>query len=252
MGKPGSAGCLAALMLVAAPSSAQGLSMKWGLENTWSYVETRRAEGEDLSVASKSKEQKYRAFAFNDRDREVREPMLKCFQRHEALWDQFRKSGAQEKRSTARAAAPQDADADRLAFEAYKTKNDPFCSEHAKKQAPRLYFDFVGSPAQQYVLERVEVTTLDFSEYRGGGFAMKEAWYDIVLAHRKGVKAYEVEPRLVFSGVGRVQLRLWSDNFYPQMGWMAPMGEYKIDIRFVFSAGGKTVSVRTGPFKIDV
>ena len=81
---------------------------------------------------------------------------------------------------------------------------------------------------------------------------MNEAWYDILLSHKKGVKRYGVEPRLVFPGTGRVQLRLWSDNFYPAMGWMAPMGEYKIDIRFLFTAGGRAMKIAAGPFKIDV
>lgn len=78
---------------------------------------------------------------------------------------------------------------------------------------------------------------------------MNEAWYDILLSHKKGVKRYGVEPRLVFPGTGRVQLRLWSDNFYPAMGWMAPMGEHKIDIRFLFTAGGPSHEDRGRPFQ---
>jgi hypothetical protein len=47
-------------------------------------------------------------------------------------------------------------------------------------------------------------------------------------------------------------LRFWSDNYYSNQGWIAPMGEYLIDIRFVFLMGGRTATVVTGPFKIDV
>ena len=43
-----------------------------------------------------------------------------------------------------------------------------------------------------------------------------------------------------------------ADKFQPNVGWIAPMGGYTIDIRFVFSVAGKTVTVSTGPFKIDV
>ena len=60
------------------------------------------------------------------------------------------------------------------------------------------------------------------------------------------------QKKLVFSGNGRIQLRFWSDNYYSNQGWIAPMGEYLIDIRFVFLMGGRTASVVTGPFKIDV
>jgi len=110
----------------------------------------------------------------------------------------------------------------------------------------------VAKSSDQYVLEAIEVTTLGFSEYKGGGFFKEEAWYDILLSHTKGKKRYDVSKRLVFTGNGRCELRFWSDNFYENQGWIAPMGEYMIDIEFIFSVGGKRVSVKTGSFKIDV
>jgi hypothetical protein len=170
---------------------------------------------------------------------------LACLSGFERLWDKYRRSAP-----TPGAHAATDAARDR--FRAYLASEDPKCVGQLKKTAPRLYFDFTADTAAQFVLERVEVTTLKFSEYRGGGFAEKEAWYDILLSHREGVRAYFPEPRLVFKEHGRVTLRLWSDNFYPSVGWIAPMGEYTIDIRFVFSTADKTVTVSTGPFKIDV
>jgi hypothetical protein len=37
-----------------------------------------------------------------------------------------------------------------------------------------------------------------------------------------------------------------------ELGLIGPMGEYFIDIRFVFLVGGCTASMVTGPFKLDV
>lgn len=231
-------------------AEAQQLSLKWGLENTWSYSEVRRSEGEDLSVRSKSTDKKYRAFEFKEKSEEVLKPFLGCLQRHEDLWRRYEANVIKKKYP---AGLPKEKhEAEQKEFESYKKDNDPFCREQAKKQAPRLYFDFVANTADSYVLEKIEVNTLNYSEYRGGGFAEKEAWYDLILSPKKGIKAYEVEPRLVFSNTGRVQLRFWSGNFYPIVGWMAPMGEYTLEIIFAFTVKGRTVRVKTGAFKMDV
>jgi hypothetical protein len=225
---------------------AQKVEMKWGLENTWSYYEEAkgRAEDEDAAIhRPKSKARRYRAFAFAERKSEVLQPWLACLDGIMRLWDRYQRTSPTP--AAAIAAGPDP-------FRQYLAREDPKCVGQLKKTAPQLYFDFTTDTPGQFVLERVEVTTLRFSEYRGGGFAEKEAWYDILLSHREGVKRYLPEPRLVFKERGRVTLRLWSDNSYPNMGWIAPMGEYTIDIRFVFSTADKTVTVTTGPFKIDV
>lgn len=227
--------CFVALAPLA--TQAQALSMKWGLESTRSYRETERTLDEDGAVRSERAGKRYRTFAFNERDKAVLEPMLKCLQRHEQLWAQYRKAHAK----------PVQAE-----FEQWKAEQDPACDQHAKQQAPVLYFDFVATSQDALVLEAIEIQTVRFSEYRGGGFFRQEAWYDIVLRHDKGTKRYDVSKRLAFTGTGRCELRLWSDNVYPQQGWIAPQGEYLIDIRFVFTSAGKPVSVSTGPFKIDV
>jgi hypothetical protein len=116
-------------------------------------------------------------------------------------------------------------------------------------------FDFVADSKEQFVLKAIEVTTLRFSEIRAGGFFEKEAWYDLVLSPIEGKKErhdiYDAKS-LVFSGTGRCTLRFWSGNNYPAQGWITGKGEYMIDVTFVFSVGGKQVSVSTGPFKIDV
>ena len=229
-------------------SFAQRLDLHWGLENTYAYYEVPNGRAEDEDLATKrpaSKPRHYRAFAFADGSSEVRDPWLACIERVMTLWPTHASSGA--------AAPPgSSADAQREAFRVFLAKADPVCMGRFNKTAPRLYFDFTSDAAQEVVLERLEVTTLAFSEYRGGGFAEKEQGYDILLSHAKGTKLHYPEPRLVFKDHGRVTLRLWSDNFYPKQGWIAPMGEYTLDIRFVFSSAGKTLSVSTGPFKIDV
>lgn len=238
----------AALMFIADASIAQKIDMKWGLENTWSYYEPAQGRADDEDAAThrpKSTARRYRTFAFAEAKREVLDPWLACINGVERLWGVYQRNAQMPGAGAA-------SDAARELFRAYLAREDPKCIGQLKKTAPRLYFDFTTDTIAQYVLERVEVTTLSFSEYRGGGFAEKEAWYDILLSHRKGVKPYFPEPRLVFKEHGRVTLRLWSDNFYPNVGWIAPMGEYTIDIRFVFSTAGNTVTVSTGPFKIDV
>lgn len=68
---------------------ARGLSLKWGLENTWSYRETERSPDEDAAVRSDNRRKLYRTFAFND-DQAVVNAMLKCFDRHFKLWDQYK------------------------------------------------------------------------------------------------------------------------------------------------------------------
>jgi len=238
--------CALTLSLLAVDAIAQAINLKWGLENTWSYLEPPggRSENEDLSYRpNEPKAKRYRAFEFKDRSAEVREPWLACINAVMEKYKTYERS----------APKPQSGEDPRENYMRYLRREDPSCVGQFKKTAPRLYFDFSGTAAEEMVLERVEIKTLRFSEYKGGGFAEREAWYDILLSHKPGTKVYTPEPRLVFAGHGRVVLRLWSDNFYPpSLGWVAPMGEYKIDIRFVFSTGGKSVTVDTGPFKIDV
>jgi len=233
---------VAIIVLTPLPAIAENLSLTWGLENTLSYKETSRTYQEDGAYHLKTKGKRYRTFAFNNNP-EVIDPMLKCFDRHFVLWAQYKNEIVRREGS---------AKPDRRDFEKFKLERDPTCDQHAKKQAPVLYFDFVASSSDQFVLEAIEVTTLQFSEYKGGGFFKEDAWYDIVLSHNKGTKRYDVAKRLVFSGHGRCELRFWSDNYYAGQGWISPMGEYMINIKFIFSAGGKQISVSTGPFKIDV
>ena len=221
---------------------ADDLVMTWGLQNTWSYHESRRGYQEDAAYHPEEQGEKYRTFGFSNAQ-DVLPPMFKCFERHFELWKQYQYIIKN------RDGSPKP---DRKDFERFKSEQDPTCDQHAKKQAPVLYFDFVASSSDQYVLEAIEVTTIRFSEYRGGGFSAGQAWYDITLQHKEGTKRYDVAKRLVFSGHGRCELRFWSDNYFDTQGWIAPMGEYLIDIRFLFSTGGRSISVSTGQFKMDV
>src|SRR5262249_6712293 len=76
-----------------------------------------------------------------------------------------------------------------------------------KSLAPTLYFDFVGASGREYVLDSLEVVTMSFDEYSGGGFFDSEAWYDVTLQHRPGKQEIGVNKRLRFTGSGRAQLR---------------------------------------------
>jgi hypothetical protein len=238
---------MAAGMLAAhAQAPAQALSLRWGLDNDWSYYEppAGRSENEDASYRPKEpKAKRYRAFAFKQGSPAVLEPWLACVNLVMQRYEPYARN----------APKPAPGEDPRENYMKHLRQEAPACIGQFKKTAPRLYFDFTSAGTDEVVLEKVEVTTIRFSEYKGGGFAEREAWYDILLSHRPGTKVYLPEPRLVFTGHGRVVLRLWSDNFYPPpLGWVAPMGEYTLDIAFVFTAAGKSISVRTGPFKIDV
>jgi hypothetical protein len=228
---------------------AQQLSMTWGLENTWSYYETKRTVEQDAAWKPESGGKAYRTFAFKATS-EVLKLMGECGQRHFEVWDAYQAALTKREISPPPNGGP---DSERRAFLAYAAQQDPLCVKHAEKQAPALYFDFVAdSTSNEYVLQRIVITTLRFSEVKAGGFAKEQAGYDIVLSHKEGTKVIEVEKKLVFSGHGRIILRFWSDNFYPKQGWITGKGEYMIDILFVFSVAGRTVSVTTGPFKVDV
>jgi hypothetical protein len=138
-------------------------------------------------------------------------------------------------------------------FTEFLNENDPRLLAKIRQLAPRLSFDFLGKNGTKYVLREIEIETIRFEEYSGGGFSDEEEWYDIELSHHVGIKRYSIEgKKLEFSdGSGRCILRFWSDNYYKNLG-MAPMGCYDIDITFHFWADGHRISVSTGRFKIDV
>ena len=85
----------------------------------------------------------------------------------------------------------------------------------------------------------------------GGGFLKDYAWYNIILKPIKGKYLFEVNKKLKFSGSGRAELRFWSDNYNATEG-MSPMGTYIINLKFNFLSNGKSISVETNPFEIDV
>jgi len=233
---------LAVLAFAPEVTIAQSLNMVWGLENTYSYYEKKEWQP-NLTDNAPATPERYRYFAFAEGSREVLEPWLECVNRVMNLWKDFKPTqpipGAGIKPT-------------REEFVEYVAQKDPGCIGRFNRTAPVLYFDFTASTDKQFVLERIEITTLSFSEYKGGGFAERQAGYDILLSHSEGMKTYLPEPRLVFKEHGRVTLRFWSDNFYPDHAWVAPMGEYTIEIEFVFTTEGKTVTASTGPFKIEV
>jgi hypothetical protein len=239
------------LLLFPGTLHAQQLSMTWGLENTWSYRELHqgRTYEQDAAYRPESGGKRYRTFEFIEGKKDVDEPRFECLERHFQLWEAYQ---AAIKEGEIPSPPKGDPDSERRAFVAYKTQMDPFCTMHADKQAPALYFDFIADSPHEYVLRHIEITTLRFSEYMAGGFIKEQAGYDIVLSHKEGTKIVNIERKLAFSGHGRVELRFWSDNYYPKQGWIVGPGEYMIDICFVFSVAGGVAKVATGPFKIDL
>lgn len=241
------------LLLLVLPTmlQAQHLSMRWGLENVWSYHEPAKGRtfNQDAAYKPAPAGKTYRTFEFIEGKKDVDEPRFSCLERHFQVWEAYKKAIKEGKIPTG---GEFDSDSARRSFAAYRTRMDPLCVAHADKQAPVLYFDFLADSPQEYNLRHIEITTLRFSEYRAGGFAREQAGYDIVLSHNEGKKIVNVEKTLAFSGHGRIELRFWSDNYYPQQGWITGPGEYLIDVRFVFWVAGRTVDVATGPFKMDL
>jgi len=242
------------LLILPGTLQAQQLSMTWGLENTWSYREPSQGRTLEQDAASRpeSSGKRYRTFEFKEGLSDVDEPRFQCVERHFQLWNAYQTAIKKGKIPRPLKGGHLDTDTERRAFVAYKTQADPFCSKHADKQAPVLYFDFVADSPHEHVLRHIEIMTLRFSEYRAGGFIKEQAGYDVVLSHKEGTKIVNIEKKLAFSGHGRVELRFWSDNYYQQQGWITGPGEYLIDIRFVFLVGGGTATVATDPFKIDL
>ncbi len=225
------------LCLITTSYPQNKLKLDWGLESTQYFQEVLVPRGYSSAIRAEAKEGEklYRFFKVNDAyDRNI----IDVFTRHRNVWDLYVETLAEGEKP------------DRMDFIAYAKSNDPFYLGRVESMAPVLYFDFVGN-SQEYVLESIEINTIDFEEYMGGGFFLNTAWYDIELKHQIGKHTYPVNKKLKFNGSGRAELRFWSDNYYENMG-MSPMGCYLIKIKFNFTSNGKLISVETEPFKIDV
>jgi hypothetical protein len=215
------------------------LHLKFGLESTEHYREESTTITGTAAIRSQphGNERSYRFFTTNQTWPDF---VAAISDRHLALWDSLKK----EAKGT-----PFSMDEETYAKEVQK--HDPFLLGMINGSAPQLYFDFTGRSGTEYVLEAIEVQTIKFEEYRGGGFFNCEAWYDILLRHSPGKHVYAIDRRLRFTGSGRTVLRFWSDNWYPLVG-MAPQGCYLIKITFVFQVDGREERITTGEFKIDV
>ena len=229
--------CLIIVTPILPVEAQNSLTIKWGLENTEYFreIQSTQEQNSTLHPTVKKKDKYYRDFVPNAKYNEV---ILDFFKRHHKLWDEFKKSSPDKSTLT------------KLNFARFASEKDPYFAGLVKSLAPKLYFDFVGQ-SKEYVLESITITTINFEEFKGGGFSINEAWYDIELKHTVGTYNYDVDKKLRFNGSGRAELRFWSDNYYPNFG-MTPSGEYTIDIKFNFLIDGEKITVSTGTFKIDV
>jgi hypothetical protein len=217
--------------------SQSKLTVKWGIENTRYFQEVKATREQSSAYFPKAKpnDKFYRFF----KPTSAYESTLQIFfERHSKLWDKFEDQTKADSLRT------------KLNFVKFAKEQDPYFYGIAKSLAPQVYFDFIGE-TKEYVLESIDVTTIRFDEYSGGGFSDKEAWYDIELKHIPGIYNYPVDSKLRFTGSGRATLRFWSDNYYKSFG-MTPSGCYMISIKFNFIVDGKKLSVSTNAFKIDV
>ncbi len=221
--------------------SQDTIKMQWGLQNETFYAEHKTKDLPDsIDGVRKYLPPNSKEFSLKEQVA-IDNGMLDCFRRHNMLWSKYTEKCSKENRET-----------QKEEFENYKKSNDLVCGPLFKTIAPELYFDFISSSSDQYVLDSIIIETIEFSEYKGGGFVEKEAWYDIILSPQTGIKSYPVEPKLVFTGTGRVQLRFWSANYYSSRGWISPMGAYILKITFKFLVKGKLIEVSTDKFLMDV
>ena len=176
---------------------------------------------------------RYRTFAFAKGKSEVREPWLACINEVMRLWGPYQSSAP-----PLGANAGADAARDRVSGAPRASQGPQARGAASKKTAPRSRISSSSPISPTSSCSSAWRSRRRASPNTRGRFAEKEALdHDILLvAATEGVKPYVPEPRLVFGGprpgdaaalVGQAPIR--------NVGWVAPMGEYAIDIRFGFS-----------------
>ncbi len=215
---------------------SQELLLEMGLDSGSFYMETTAMRNETSAMRLPSKDTtKYRFFKPDDLHEKVQ---YQLGLRHNSLWAGYSSSYETDERS-------------REGYMKYARERDEYFITFANLLAPTLYFDFFGESGKEYILLYIIVKTIRYDEYRGGGFSNNEAWYDIELRSKKGTKRYPIDKKLRFTGSGRVELRFWNDKFYKSVG-QSPIGNYFIELTFVYLSNSKKIKVKTEPFKLDV
>lgn len=233
---------LTLLILIAHENVAYSLTIHWGLQEPTEYYTERAATAEQTAAywpPAQEGAETFRYFTIS-RERGANEEfnmvMAPLLERTMTLYDMHLQAGG---------------DATRAAFQSFLRRRDSFLVDSFRRLAPKLYFEFMGSQQNQYVLTGITVEVFDFNEYRGGGFANDEYWYDLILLPELGTYHYAINNNLRFTGSGRTELAFFSNNFYKSAG-LSPMGVYTINLTFQFLVNGQTLEVKTGQFKIDV
>lgn len=198
------------------------LRMEWGLKNTDFYQKDSDSSREFMRNTNG-----------HDNDKN-------CSSRHYELWNTYRR----EHRNL-----------NKKEFREFERTQDPFCVGVANDHTPSFYFNFIGSPNDEYILQTITVETLNYDGgFAGGaGFIADRAGYELTLSHIKGRKDYPVGDKLVFKGHGQAVLRLRHDPIdeIPANGWEFHSALYKIKVTFNFSVNGQTeTNVSTEPFSI--
>jgi hypothetical protein len=220
------------------------LKLSWGLQSRIFYEEDT-IPGERLKRSDQVKTldgipTQLRVFTF--KSHMALDDLMRCSDHHRELWQSYSEDVQKSDKLPSREA-----------FDSVLAKSDPYCTGFARTILPRLYFDFVATSSREHVLDSIAVRTLAVSAYKGGGgFADKEAWYDVIISDSVGRKVYPVETRLRFKDSGRIVLRLLSGKVSPSEGWTTYMANYLLRVEFYFSAGPSSVTVSTEAFKIDL
>lgn len=218
------------------------LKLKFGLESTNFYQEKQATlTDKEVKEVGKSTQTGYRFFASTAA---LNKELAAISDRHFQLWELLKKEYGKR-----------DLNLDQETYANEIRKHDPYLAGQINRLAPQLYFDFTGASGTEYVLDAIDIRTLAFEEYRGGGWFNGEGGYDIRLRHLPGTHSYSLfdspSKRLKFTASGRVVLRFFSDNWYQSVG-LTPQGCYLLQITFVFTVNGEKERVSTGAFKIDV
>jgi hypothetical protein len=116
--------------------------------------------------------------------------------------------------------------------------------------SPELASTFMSDSKDSLHLEAILIKTFQFNVYPGGGFCGESYWKDLVLSHRFGSKKYELKNLFSFLKIDTLNLRFFTDYFFRNVG-SAPIGNYLIQIQFVFLRNGKKETASTEIFKMD-
>jgi hypothetical protein len=119
-----------------------------------------------------------------------------------------------------------------------------FCEALSGRIAPVFDFAFDSAQPGVFILDTIEVECYEFGTNKGIGFSKDLARYDLLLPTKVGVVTRVPTEKLIFTGAGTAQLRLWPD--------VQERNGVRLDlsIHFLFRNGAATYTASTGRFTL--